>query len=185
VDFDLRYTVNRKTLTLDLAVFDEKLLTAAPPRITAEITMPGGEVRRVNFLATKRGRFETTLDEIKPGDYQIQTVYGVTKLPPVGLTLPGELFGETPGMGLDYENLSQLATLSGGAINPDPAALDQRETVTEEFTHLALPLLVLAFTLLLLEAVLRELLPRLIARSKVAVRIPASKNGLRLKKQAR
>ena len=156
VDFDLRYSVNRKALVFDLAIFDEKLRTEQPPRIVAEVQEPGGELRQLTFRATKRGRFEARIENGRPGDYRLNVSYGTVKLPALGVTIGGELFGEVQGRGVNVQVLEELAFATGGSINPDPKQVSGFERVSEHRERLFVPLLLLAFALILLEAFLRE-----------------------------
>lgn len=163
VDFDLRYGVDRKSLILDLAIFDDKLRTEAAPRIMAEVSEPGGEQRTVSLQMSRKGRFEGRLENARPGDYKIQISYRRLKLPLLGMYLDGELFGELPGRGVNVQLLESLAYSTGGRINPEPKEVQASSRVTEAREHIFIPLLALAFLLILLEAFLRELgrLPRL------------------------
>ena len=156
VDFDLRYSVDRKAVVLDLAIYDDKLRTESAPRITAEVTEPGNEQKKLSFQMTHRGRFEARIENGRPGDYKLQLNYGSTKLPDLEVTLGGDLFGEIRGAGLNVPLLENLAYLTGGKINPKPEEIQGRERVTRNKEHLFLPLLIAAFVLVMLEAFIRE-----------------------------
>ncbi|MFN8390388.1 MAG: VWA domain-containing protein [Bdellovibrionota bacterium] len=156
VDFDLRYSVDRKSILFDLAVFDEKLRTELPPRIVADVTEPGGEQKKVTFQSTKKGRFEARIENGRPGDYKLQIAYGTTKLPDIGITLGGELFGEVQGRGANIALLQNLAYVSGGKINPQPNEVEAVQRISRKKEQLLMPLVLLAFVLLMFEAFLRE-----------------------------
>ncbi len=157
VDFDLRSSVNRKTLFLDLSIYDDKLRTSAAPKITAEVTLPGGEKRNISFLPERKGRFRGAVDGARPGDYRVQVLYGSQKLPVMGITLDGSAFGESPGRGINRESLAELASVTGGAVNPEPHQVARATKITERAEHLYPPLAILAFFLFLLEVFMREL----------------------------
>ena len=157
IEFDLRYSVDQGSVLLDLAIYDEKLHSAAPPRIAARVTEPGGEIRQILFQQTKRGRFAAQIDGGKPGDYRIEISYGTLSLPQLGFALPGDLFGEKPGKGLALERLAEIASLSGGEVNPAPAKIAATERVEEKAKHLFLPLLISGFLLIIIEALVREI----------------------------
>ena len=157
VEFDLRTSVNRGALYFDLSVFDEKLRTGAAPRISAEVILPGGEKRIVSFVPEKKGRFKGDLEGARPGDYRVQILYGNQKFPLVGLSLDGNLFGEASGRGLNRANLSELASITSGVINPLPGQVTLSKKVSESTNHLFQPLIILAFIMLILEVFLREL----------------------------
>ena len=170
VDFDIRYRIQGKTLVFDLSIFDEKLRTQLPPKILGDVEEPGGEKRQILFRAVKKGRFEARVEPARPGDYRLNVTYGTTKLPAVAVTLEGELFGESPGKGLNGALLEELAYQTGGKVNPRPEEVIQEKKVSQERTRLFPPLLLLAAGLLLLEAFLRE--RRLFSRSAKLRQIP-------------
>ena len=168
VDFDLRYSVSGKELSFDLAVFDQALTTKAAPRIQASIEQPGGERATVVFQPVAKGRFKGILKGSRPGDYKINISYGATKLPALGLTLSGDSFGEQSGQGLNALNLSELAYATGGVMNPSAERLKGIKRITEESKRLYGYPLALAFFLLILEAIIRELGPALFRRRKIS-----------------
>lgn len=162
LDFDLRYSVDGNSLLLDLAVFDEAAGSASSPPVRAEVIDPGGEKRTVPFETVTAGRFRSEIGEGRPGDYKLTIFYGKAKLPPLALTISGNAFGEKPGQGVHAQTLSDIAFLSGGAINPSPAQVEGLTRKLEKTEHLFVPLAVLAFLLILLEAFVRELGPQVV-----------------------
>lgn len=166
VDFDLRYSVERKNVMLDLSVFDEKLSREAAPKISAEIIEPGGETRQVPFQMNRKGRFEGRVENGRPGDYKVQITYGKVKLPALALSLGGELFGEVAGKGVNVPLLENLAYLTGGRINPKPQEVQGVTRTSDKQEHLFAPLALLAFLLLILEAFVREGSIREIVRTR-------------------
>ncbi len=156
LDFDLRYSVNRGAIVFDLSVFDPKIANNPAPRIFANIIEPGGEVSLVNFRTTVRGRFSGELADARPGDYRLELSYGDVKFPPLAITLPGDAFGEKQGQGVNVQNLSDIAFASEGSINPTPEVVTGYERTIEYTRPLHVPLIILAFVLLLAEAVVRE-----------------------------
>ncbi len=169
VDFDLRYSVERKNVVFDLAVYDEKLRTESAPRISADVIEPGGERRQLVFQTTRKGRFEARIENGRPGDYKIEISYGKTKLPALAAFLGGELFGEIPGQGVNIPVLENMAFATSGKINPAPEDVQGISRTSENEEHLFVPLALLAFILVLLEAFLRErgiFLPSAVPRRK-------------------
>lgn len=156
IDFDLRYSVNRKDVLLDLALFDRSLAGRATPRVTAEITTPGSERRSVSLQAVRQGRFQGSIEQARPGDYQLTVSYGSVKLPPLAFTIRADAFGEQVGSGLNVALLSELAHTTGGALNPNPGQLSTESRTTSERSDHFLPFVIAAFILVLLEAFLRE-----------------------------
>ena len=156
IDFDVRYRLQGKTLVFDLSVFDEKLRNQLPPRIAGDVEEPGGEKRQILFRAVKKGRFEAKVEPARPGDYKLNIGYGTVKLPPVAVTLEGELFGEAPGKGLNVPFLQEIAYQTGGRVNPAREELMREKRTVSERTLLFPPVVLLAALLLLLEAFIRE-----------------------------
>ena len=157
VDFDLRYSVNRKTLAFELSIFDSKLQSSAAPQITAKVFEPGGEPREISFRPVQRGRFAGRLEGARPGDFKLDIKYGNLNLPPVAVTIPSEAFGEIAGKGLQVPYLEEIAYLSGGSVNPAPIQVASKVQATTARTEFFIPLLLLAFALILLEAFIREI----------------------------
>jgi hypothetical protein len=156
IDFDLRYRVNRGAVLLDLAIFDDKLRAQASPKISARVLEPGGEPKNLVFRPIKKGRFEAVIDNGRPGDYMLEVSYGELKLPTLALTIGGEAFGEAPGRGLNISSLEEIAYLSGGVINPVEEQIRGRTRTSEKVEPLFVPLVLLAFFLVLLDVYLRE-----------------------------
>ena len=156
IDFDIRYRVQGKTLVFDLSIFDEKLRTQLPPKILGDVEEPGGEKRQILFRSVKKGRFEAKVEPARPGDYRLHVNYGAVKLPPVAVTLEGELFGESPGKGINGSLLEDLAYETGGHLNPKIEDVLRERRISRERISLFPPFLLLAALLLLLEAFVRE-----------------------------
>ncbi len=163
--FDLRYSVERDSLVLDLSVFAERPLGAA----RAQLTLPNGETKDVSFSSISPGRYRTTIPNIAAGKYMLQAKVDDKKLAPVAFLLPGDLFGEQKGRGYDLQLLHSLADATGGKINPQAADIRSNIYTTTERTDLRFVFLVLSALLLLLEIFFRE---GLIARRQ---RVPGSK----------
>ena len=157
IDFDLKTSVQQKSVVFDLAIFDEKLASQQPPLVIASIVQPGGEVKDVAFVPQRKGRFSARLENGRPGDYRINMTYGAIKLPPVAITLPGDLFGETAGNGINMGLLSELAFSSGGVVAPSVEQIGTTKRTIETKKNLYLPLVLLAFFLLFLEVFVREI----------------------------
>ncbi|MCB0347148.1 MAG: hypothetical protein KDD66_18655, partial [Bdellovibrionales bacterium] len=134
----------------------------ASPPVQADVIEPGGEKRTVAFETVAAGRFHASLSEGRPGDYKLNILYGKAKLPPLALTISGDAFGERPGQGIHAQTLSDTAFLSGGMINPSPEQVEGLSRKIEKTEHLFIPLVVLAFLMVLLEAFVRELGPQVV-----------------------
>ena len=162
IDFDLRYSLSQGVLSFELVVYDENLRNAPPPPIVSTIIAPRGEQSSPSFSAAAPGRFKAEISNPESGDYKLSIRYGTTDLPPIGITLHDDSFGERSGRGINYAALEAMAKNSGGALNPEPGELKLSKSESMTKRALYLPLLALAFILVLLEAVVRErLLPKL------------------------
>jgi uncharacterized membrane protein len=157
IDFDLRYSVNRKAIELDLAVYDSSLESKAAPPIQALVISPSGEPNEVTFYAKAKGRFLANLENARPGDYKLAIRYGDVQLPPLAITLPGDIFGEAPGRGANMAKLEALSSLTQGLVNPLPQQVPTAQRKLEQTKKLYIPLVVTAFFIILLEAFVREL----------------------------
>lgn len=157
IDFDVRYTVAQGELSLELLLYDQKLRREPAAPIVAKLLEPGGEQSSPVFSMVAPGRFEASSTSPRPGDYTLQMKYGGLDLPPVGITLHDDSFGEQAGNGIAYPTLEQIAQRSGGAMNPAPNSLSfsSQKTVTKQ--ELQGWLIAAAFILVILEALLREL----------------------------
>ena len=154
IDFDFRSHLNGNNLEFDLAIFDpsKKPLNT----FEATVTHSNGVTKTLTFEKTAKGRFKTQYANATAGDYRLDVQYGSTKLPELAVSIPKDAFGEQEGKGIDFKELQTIAALSGGSMNPSPSALLRTQTVTEEKTQLFPPLAILAFVLILLEALVRE-----------------------------
>jgi len=157
LDFDLRYSVNRKAIDLDLAIFDPSLSSKTAPVIKVNITSPGKEVSKTYMTSVTKGRFQGSIPNARPGDYVLNIFYGNTKFPTLGLTLEGELFGEAPGKGVAISNLEKFSSQTNGLFNPLPEQITSNPRILENSKSLFIPLVILAFFLVLIEAFIREL----------------------------
>lgn len=156
VDFDLRYSANGKELALDLAIFDETLRTKAAPSIQAIVDHPGGERETIIFQPMAKGRFQGIIKNSRPGDFTLNLNYGAVRFPKMGITLSGDIFGEQVGQGINLRTLSEVAYATGGVLNPQANRLKGIKRISEESRRLFHYPLILAFALLILEAILRE-----------------------------
>ena len=157
IDFDLRHSVKSEKLMLDLAIFDKSLAKKSAPTIGAKITSPGGGIKNVIFKQEKKGRFFAELPNARPGDYRVELSYGSLKLPVMGITLEAELFGEQLDRGINVSALNKIAFATSGSINPEAKALAAENRVLSEKRQLYIPLVILAFVLILIEAYIREI----------------------------
>ena len=156
LDFDLRHSVNSGALELSLSVFDKQLSKKSSPQISARVKTPDGTEKVIAFSQDKPGKFLSNLKGVRPGDYQIDISYGSQKFPPLGITLRGELFEEKQGEGLNIQVLNDIAHKTKGEVNPNQSADTFKKLTSKSKKSYFLPLILLAFILVLLEAIWRE-----------------------------
>ena len=152
VPFELRYYVQRGSLILDVALFDEEDLGT----LTAKVKMPNGTNRTVPFESVAKGRFQRVVSDATAGKYEVTLQAGQKLLSPVAFVLPGDLFGETKGQGFDIPHLAHLAGQTRGILNPSPKDLKQQVYQMEKKEPYQEPFLLLALLCICLDIFLRE-----------------------------
>lgn len=155
-EFELRHEVKNRSLNLDLSVFDPKLSQKAAPSIEVNLKHADGSQRKLAFTEARVGNFQAELPKAKAGDYQLEISYGSKKLPPVGISLYSEDFGEIKGRGLAISQLLKIAEDSKGIVNPDSNLIESSISKKTSST-LWFPWLVgISIFLILIEAFIRE-----------------------------
>jgi len=152
INFDLRYNYEGGALTFDLSIFSEKAAGA----VSGEVVLPDGSTRTVSFAATSRGRYGASVADVIPGRYEVRLRAGARPLTPVAFYLSGELFGEQPGRGFNRPRLSELATITGGALNPGAEEVAGQVYTATERIYLGHWFLLVAAILLCLDILRRE-----------------------------
>lgn len=152
LSFDLRHEVNQDALHLDLAVFADR----DPGAVKGTLIGPDGRTQSIGFEARAPGNYDSRVEGIQAGKYELRLDAAGQALTPVAFYLSGDLFGEKKGKGFNIPLLSRLASQTGGAINPDPDTLKGKTSIREEKTDLVPYLLGLALLLFALEIFVRE-----------------------------
>ena len=104
IKFDLRYSVEKGALMLDLTVFSER----AAAGVNSVLSFPDNSEHEVGFKSVSRGRFQARIDNAMAGTYTLNSQIGPKKLTPVAFSLSGELFGEKKGKGFRRPVLERL-----------------------------------------------------------------------------
>jgi Ca-activated chloride channel family protein len=159
VQFDLKFEVKDKKILLDLSLFDNRLQTNLAPQISAEVKTPDGKKETIVFKQTKKGRFFSEIENVKTGDYRLNINYEKLALAPLAITITGEMLGEKTGQGINSYLLSEIASATGGKINPSAEELRGFKTNLEQTKHVFFPFLILAFFLVIIDVLIRELEP--------------------------
>lgn len=163
INFDLKRTVEKGNLKLDLAVYNENVSGA----ISAELRKPDGSVISVNFEQVAKGRYKASIADAIAGRYDLEAKIGNSKLNPVAFHLSGDLFGEKKGQGYNIPQLEKLASETGGMLNPPAAELLKEANRSITKTDLSSIFYILATILFLLEILKRELGLRLYKRAAI------------------
>ncbi len=153
IPFDIRSWVEGGDVVIDLSLFED----IGSSNVTASIITPGGTTRTATFAPIRRGHYQARIDRAMAGTYRTTISIDDAKLPEVAWTLAGELFGEVPHRKPNVALLSELATRSGGIL--DPEAHDIRPFMKQLATQrmYAHDLLMLALIFLLVEVSIRAL----------------------------
>ncbi len=152
IPFDLRYSVSRGGLDLDLTLFAEK----EPLAVEGSLALPSGETKAASFTRIAPGRFEGRVERATAGKYDLSIFVDQKKLTPVSFLLDGELFGEKKDQGFNVPFLAQLASMTGGNLNPSASDLSAESRMVTTETDLKPHLLFLLALLLCLHVLVRE-----------------------------
>jgi uncharacterized membrane protein len=133
--------------------------TASSHLVIATVTRPDGA--RVDTVLTENvpGEFNGSIEAAEPGTYRIE-VKGQTgrmKLPPLAYTVSPAVRAEVPRPAPNYALLEQLATATGGRLNPSPADIALTRPMVERRTSFSAYLIVAAMLLLIGEALVRRI----------------------------
>jgi len=156
IPFELRSWVEGEEVIIDLSLFEEP----GTADIKGTILSPAGDTSTVVFSQMRRGHFQARMPQASAGTYRATISLGGAALPEVAWNLSGELFGERSYRKPNLSLLSELASASGGKL--DPSANDLRPLLkqTSDVEPLEHLFLVCALLTLLLEIALRALTPR-------------------------
>lgn len=162
INYDFRHKLESGNLIMELSVFDK----IKNDDFLAKITTPNKKEENVNFIKEAEGRYIANLKNATAGDYFIEIKNEKTTLPKIGVHLSGEEFLELPGKGINLSLLSDLASKTGGTINPTD--FSAKKSFEIKRSSLLPYLLILAFFLIILEAFLHEgVLRNMLKRSTI------------------
>jgi uncharacterized membrane protein len=162
LEFDLRSWVEGGEVVIDLTIFAD----LGRRQLVAKVATPSGVVERVVFTQERAGHYRARLSKAQAGTYRAAvrieaSAEGSAKkadeLPEVAWDIDGAEFGEKPHREPNTALLSEIAKLSGGAVEPNRDQLRdlaRGERIKTFFVH---EFLVLALSLFLLEVVVRVL----------------------------
>ncbi len=156
IPFELRSWVEGDEAIIDLSLFEE----FGGGEVKAKIVSPTGDATTVSFSEIKRGHFQARLPQATAGTYRATLVLGEATLPEVAWNLSGELFGERSYRKPNLSLLSELASASGGKLDPSSEDLKPLLKQTSDMEPLGRLFLMFALVTMLAEIALRALKPK-------------------------
>ena len=152
VDFDLRSWVEGGELVVDLSLFDD--IGGASPGGT--IVRPSQEKAPLSFASVSPGHYQARIPKAAPGKYVAAVTIGTATLPDVAWEISDETFSELPHFKPNMPLLQQIASRSGGLVNPDKESLSKYLEMTTTKKDLSRNFASLALLLFILELLVRE-----------------------------
>jgi Ca-activated chloride channel family protein len=128
--------------------------------VTAMVTHPDGSHTQTALGEEAPGELAGAIDAATPGTYYIEvksTDSKATPLPPLAYTVSGAVTAELPRPEPNYAILEQLASATGGRLNPSYSDVEITRPTVERRQSLDAYLVVVAMILLIGEALLRRL----------------------------
>jgi len=157
--FDVALGYRAGRIEIRLTDYSDNLRTSGRP-LDAVVRMPNGSRSEAILSQDTPGELSGSLEAAKPGNYyiQIKPPSGSDEtFPPLAYTVSPAIDAEAPRPAPNYGLLEQLASATGGSLNPSP---DELATSRPHFEHTASfsPwLIVTAMILLIAEALIRRL----------------------------
>jgi uncharacterized membrane protein len=152
VDFELRSWVEGGEVVVDLALFDD----IGGASLGGEITRPSQEKAPLSFSAVSPGHYQARAPKAAPGKYIATVSIGKATLPDVAWEISDETFSERPHFKPNMPLLQQIASRSGGLVNPDKEALTKYLQMATAKRDLSRAYASLALLLFILELLVRE-----------------------------
>jgi uncharacterized membrane protein len=153
LNFDFRHFITNGALILDLTVF-EHLENSS---FEIGIRTPSGKNVTIPMNELRSGHYQSSLKTSEAGEYEVAIENADRTSPKLKIFIENPPNIERPSTNYNIENLTRIATLSGGKINP--SIQDLRQRTAEKRSHqtdLRPYLLVVFLILLLLETYFRE-----------------------------
>ncbi len=152
IPFDARSWLDGGDLVIDLTIYQD----TGSSRISGSILTPMGDDRILNFQSLSPGHYQARLDRPTAGTYKATVRVGDATLPTVAWTLSGELFGEQPRRRPNTPLLEQIASQTGGKVNPSAEDLKSSISVLSDKEGKQPLFLLIALALLFAEILVRE-----------------------------
>jgi hypothetical protein len=152
VDFDLRSWVEGGELVVDLSVFDD----IGGASLGGTIVRPSQEKTPLSFASVSPGHYQARVPKAAPGKYVAAVTVGNATLPEVAWEISDETFSELPHFKPNMPLLQQIASRSGGLVNPDKEALTKYLQMSTTKKDLSRTFVSVALMLFILELLVRE-----------------------------
>jgi uncharacterized membrane protein len=152
VKFDLRSWVEGGELVIDLSVFDD----IGSASIGGAVVRPSQEQAPLSFASVSPGHYQARVPKAAPGTYIATVTIGNATLPDVAWEISDETFSELPHFKPNMPLLQQIASRSGGLVNPDKEALSKYLQMSTTKRDLSIAFASLALFLFMLELLVRE-----------------------------
>jgi Ca-activated chloride channel family protein len=124
------------------------------------VKRPDKSVEQLMLSENAPGETTTTFEAPKPGTYQLELRSRGGKkqaFPPLAYTVSPAVLAELPRPFPNYDLLEQLASATGGRLNPDPGEIALARPKLHQKTPLGHNLLIAAMLLVVAEAMVRRL----------------------------
>jgi hypothetical protein len=162
--FDVALGYHSGRIDMTLTDYSENLDASGRP-INVRVTGPDGAKFEAILSQEAPGELAGSIDAPKPGTYYIElkSLQGKGKetfnqtFPPLAYTVSAAVNAELPRPEPNYNLLEQLASATGGRLNPSPQELAMTRPEFERSTPESIPFVVAAMLLLIAEALIRRL----------------------------
>ena len=157
IDFDLRSWVEGSDNILDLSLFQD----VGDVPVSATVTAPNGDVFPLSFSKISLGHYQARIPQPAPGTYKARISLLDATLPEVAWEVSAETVGERPHSEPHRTLLEQIASLTGGKVDPIASDLTTSTVEASQGEPLAHLFSILALTLFFAEVLTREFGSRL------------------------
>jgi len=157
--FDVALGYRAGRIEIRLTDYSENLRTSGRP-LDAVVRMPDGSRSDAILSQDAPGELSGSVEAVKPGNYYIQLKPpsgSDETFPPLAYTVSPAIDAEAPRPAPNYGLLEQLASATGGRLNPAPDELATSRPHFEHTTSFSSWLIVTAMILLIAEALIRRL----------------------------
>ncbi len=160
IDFDLRSWVEGSDNIVDLSLFQD----VGDVPVSAAVTTPNGDVVPLSFSKISSGHYQARIPQPAPGTYKAKISLRDATLPEVAWEVSSETVGERPHSEPHRALLEQIASLTGGKVDPVASDLTTSKAEASRGEPLAHLFSILALALFFAEVLTREFGSRFLRR---------------------